>query len=56
MRKHTYNKSKLNIYGMVDREKIEEATKKFIKRVKMEEKKRLKEKAQHGNTNKTRAV
>lgn len=55
MKTYRYKNAIINIYGEVDREKLEEATIKFMKKAYKCKKNKMKEKIQNGNENTSRA-
>lgn len=56
MKMYKYNDATIYIKGEVDRDTLEEATIKFMKKAYKCRKNKTKEKIQNGNENKTRAV
>lgn len=56
METYRYKNAIVNVYGEVDREKLEKATVKFLKKADKCRKNKLKEKNQNGNKNTSRAV
>lgn len=53
MKEYKYNNAIIRITGDVDRERIREATIKFMKKVEIEKRKQTKGKIQNGDSNKS---
>lgn len=56
MEKYRYKNAIINVRGEVDREKLEKATIRFMKKAELCRKNKLKEKNQNGNNDSSRAV